>query len=96
MPPFALELARRGSSSEPGLCFRRGASHPAVLDDGVKNSEALLLVQTASVLHRPWTILQVYEALKQGKQLICVHVTGSGYDFNTVREFLTNVRRSGT
>ena len=36
-------------------------------------------MQTASVLHRPWTILQVYEALKQGKQLICVHVTGSGY-----------------
>ena len=67
-----------------------------LLDDGVKNSEALLLVQTASVLHRPWTIVQVYEALKQGKQLICVHVTGSGYDFNTVREFLTNVRRSAT
>jgi hypothetical protein len=63
-----------------------------LLDNGVKHSRALLLVQTAKCLHRPWTLLQVYEALRLGKPVICVHVAHGGYDFQTAKEFLADLR----
>jgi len=63
-----------------------------LLDDGVKHAEALLLVQTAGCLHRPWTLLQVYEAAKLKKPILCVHVAGSGYDFHTAKVYLRDMR----
>lgn len=62
-----------------------------LLDNGVKNSRALVLVQTANCLQRPWTLLQIFEALRLGKPVMCVHVANGGYDFPTAKEYLADL-----
>jgi hypothetical protein len=51
------------------------------LEQGVAHAEGILLLQTADVLRRPGTVLQIFEALRLGKTLTTVHVTGGGYDY---------------
>jgi len=63
-----------------------------LLDDGVRHAEALLLVQTAGCLHRPWTLMQVNEAARLKKPILCVHVAGSGYDFHSAKVYLRDMR----
>lgn len=62
-----------------------------LLDQGVGVSSALLLVQTANVLSRPWTLLQVYEALSLGIPVVCVYVEGAGYDFTQAQATLNQL-----
>jgi len=63
-----------------------------LLDNGVRQAEAVLVVQTANTLLRPLTVMQIYEALRIGKPLICVHVAGGGYDFRSAKETLKDLR----
>ena len=58
----------------------------------IELSEAVMLVQPASVLYRPWTLLQVYTALCLEKPLICVHVEQGGYDHFAAKQLLANLR----
>ena len=59
----------------------------------VEHSEAVMLIQTASVLYRPWTLLQLYTALCLSKPIICLHVDQGGYDHFAMRQLLENMRQ---
>ena len=65
----------------------------ALLDDGVGRSSGLLLVQTAAVMSRPGTLLQVHEALRLRKPVFTVVVSGGGYDFESVNAILERLQR---
>ena len=61
-----------------------------ILDDGLRNSEALLLVQTANVLYRPWVLLEIFCALLLRIPVIPVCIEGGGYDFQRAKTFLAS------
>eukprot|EP00966_Prymnesium_polylepis_P027704 640558-Prymnesium_polylepis.1 len=62
-----------------------------ILVNGVKCSEALVLLQTASVLTSPWVLLEICVAVKNNIPLVPVLVTGRGYDYDTAREILRDL-----
>ena len=63
-----------------------------VLTLGIGRSHALLLLLSGNVLARPWTLLQIYEAIRLERPLVCVEVQGRGYAHAEAREWLKNLR----
>ena len=49
--------------------------------DHVRESDVLLLVQTAEVLLRPWCILEIHTAVAEGIPIVAVALRGKQYDF---------------
>lgn len=69
----------------------------AIVTNGVRHSEALLLVQTRSVLSRPFVLLEVYTALKLGLPIVTLRIDaadhpGVGYDYEDAKAFLASLR----
>ena len=92
---LALQRALRGPVVEEAGAEVEGVHTRDDLDEllhAIERSEAVMLVQTASVLYRPWTLLQVYTALCLEKPLICVHVEQGGYDHFAAKQLLANLR----
>lgn len=58
---------------------------------GLARAEALLLLQTKSVLSRPWCLLEIDAALLQHKPIVCLCIDGGGYDFGEAKTFLNDL-----
>ena len=52
-----------------------------IIDQGLLCSEVVVVLLTANVLHRPWTLVQLYEAIRAGIPIVSVLIDGGGYDF---------------
>ena len=52
-----------------------------VIDGGVLRAEGMVVLLTATVLYRPFTLVQMYEAIRAGIPIVSVLVEGGGYDF---------------
>lgn len=61
------------------------------MTEGVANSACLLLVQTKSVLTRPWCLLEIFEAVRLSIPIVTVLIDGGGYDFAEAAHFLQNL-----
>ena len=61
---------------------------PRVLMDHVKDSDALLLIQSKEVLHRPWCLIALDAAITHGIPIVALTCVGKGYDFVTAADFL--------
>lgn len=75
----------------------RGSDARAKLDevfDAVATSKAFVLLLTAETLHRPWILLQAFEAILAQTPFICVRVEGGGYEFQVAQRFLSNLSSS--
>jgi len=59
-----------------------------ILDTGLARSDALLFLQTAGALSRPWCLLELYEAARQRIPILMLYVEGKGYDYTAARQFL--------
>jgi len=60
----------------------------ANLQEQVSRSSVLCLLQTGTVLTRPYVLVEVYTALKKNIPIVGVTVEGSGYDFEATAKFL--------
>ena len=65
-----------------------------LLDRGVLNSEAFILLLTRRTLHRPWTLIEAYEAIRAKRPFVTVAIEGGGYDFRAAANFLTTLATS--
>ena len=93
---LALQRVLRGPVVEEVGAEVQGVPTHDDLDElllAVEHSEAVMLIQTASVLYRPWTLLQLYTALCLSKPIICLHVDQGGYDHFAMRQLLENMRQ---
>jgi len=83
--------------------FERQMRHPVFLDatdafdleqilsDGVGRARALVLIQTQSVLRRPWVLLELFHALQLRRPIVCISIRGGGYDFAEAKSFLESL-----
>ena len=63
----------------------------ALLED-VKNSQCLVLFQTAGVLTRPWGLLELYTAVTGGVPIVCLNVKGpNAYDYGDALSYMTHI-----
>mmetsp|Transcript_21131 Transcript_21131/g.45962 ORF Transcript_21131/g.45962 Transcript_21131/m.45962 type:complete len:749 (+) Transcript_21131:79-2325(+) len=65
-----------------------------ILSAGVCHSDALVLVQTAGVLHRPWCLLEVYTAIRNRVPVLPLLIEGGGYNFDEARAHLADLGAS--
>lgn len=61
------------------------------LQQHVRDSEVLILVQSPTVLERPYCILELVTACDMGKPVVGVKLEGSSYDFAGAAAFLTHL-----
>jgi hypothetical protein len=59
-----------------------------IITNDLVNSECLVLMQTKRVLERPWVLMELCVALRLGLPIVCVNVTGLGYEFAGVKNYL--------
>ena len=59
---------------------------------GIYRSRALLLLLTEGALRRPSTLLQVYEAIRLHRPIVCVEVQGGGYSHAAAKEWLRELK----
>ena len=57
----------------------------------VCDSSALVVVQSAEILYRPWCLLEMYAAIESGVPIVALLCQGKGYDFGQATQFLTNL-----
>lgn len=67
-----------------------------IITHGIRRSRALVLVQTRSVLTRPFVLLEIYMALKLRLPIVPVTITeeghlGDGYAFEAAKKFLATL-----
>jgi hypothetical protein len=72
-------------------CFARPPQDLRKLLDHVRASSALVILQSAEVLHRPWCLLEMHAAIEAGIPIIAVAVSGRGYDFATATNLLLHL-----
>ena len=58
-----------------------------IVEEGVAHCECLLLLQTRGILHRPFCLLEILEAVRLGIPIVPVVIEGCGYDFDEARAF---------
>ena len=59
-----------------------------LFDDGVHQSDVLVLLATKSVLHRPWCLLEIHEAVTSSIPVVVISVAGGGFDFTEATTFI--------
>jgi len=72
-------------------CFfdgRDATDLTSILVEGLARSRSLLLLQTKSVLLRPWVLCECYVALRLNLPIVTVRVRDRGYDFDEARDLL--------
>jgi len=62
-----------------------------IITAGVLHSDALLLVQTQGVLTRPWCLLEIYAAIRNGVPVLPLNVEGGDYNFDEARMLLGDI-----
>ena len=55
------------------------------ISEGVAHCECLLLLQTKGILHRPFCLLEILEAVRLGIPIVPIAIEGCGYDFDEAR-----------
>jgi hypothetical protein len=63
----------------------------AGLPGHVRDSDVLVVLQSADVFERPWCLLEMLAAIDEDIPMVAVSVAGSGYDFATVFNFLNHL-----
>ena len=58
-----------------------------IISEGVAHCECLLLLQTRGILHRPFCLLEILEAVRLGIPIVPIAIEGCGYDFDEARAF---------
>jgi hypothetical protein len=61
------------------------------LEEHVRMSEVLVLLQTEKVLTRPWCVLELVTALDAGVPIVGLTLVGKGYDFAEAEHYLANI-----
>jgi hypothetical protein len=56
-----------------------------IISEGVAHCECLLLLQTKGILHRPFCLLEILEAVRLGIPIVPIAIEGCGYDFDAAR-----------
>ena len=56
-----------------------------IVEEGVAHCECLLLLQTRGILHRPFCLLEILEAVRLGIPIVPIVIEGCGYDFDEAR-----------
>ena len=59
--------------------------------ESVRDSSALVVLQSAEILYRPWCLLEMYAAIESGVPVVALNCQGKGYDFAQASQFLTNL-----
>jgi hypothetical protein len=59
--------------------------------DSVRDSDVLVIVQSAEVLTRPWCLLEMVAAVDVGVPIIAISVSGKGYNFAEATNLLTHL-----
>jgi hypothetical protein len=59
--------------------------------DSVRNSDVLVIVQSAEILTRPWCLLEMVAAVDAGVPMIAISVSGKGYNFATATNLLKHL-----
>ena len=54
-------------------------------------SRGVVLLQTKTVLRNPVRLLQLFEATRKCRPLVCVNVVGGGYDFEAAKSLLLSL-----
>eukprot|EP00966_Prymnesium_polylepis_P056162 1299217-Prymnesium_polylepis.1 len=63
----------------------------AILEQNVLKRKFLVLMLTKNVLTRPWVLLEVFWAIKEGTAIIPINVVGAGYDFGVGKKLLSDL-----
>ena len=62
-----------------------------LLLEHVRSSDVLVLLQTRSVLERPWVILELYTAITHGVPIVALNVANAfPYNYGAALDFLTH------
>jgi len=61
-----------------------------LINEGVNNSDSLVLLATKSVLTRPWCLLELLETKRNGIPVVIVQMANSGFTFERSRNFVEN------
>jgi hypothetical protein len=61
------------------------------LTDHVRDSDALVVIQSAAVLQRPWCLLELYTAIEANVPIVAVAIAGKGYDFAKAANLLKHL-----
>ena len=59
--------------------------------DSVRDSDVLVIVQSAEILTRPWCLLEMVAAVDAGVPMIAISVSGKGYNFAEATNLLTHL-----
>ena len=59
--------------------------------ESVRDSSALVVLQSAEILYRPWCLLEMWAAIESGVPVVALNCQGKGYDFPQASRFLTNL-----
>jgi hypothetical protein len=59
--------------------------------DSVRDSDVLVIVQSAEILTRPWCLLEMVAAVDAGVPIIAISVSGKGYNFAEATSLLTHL-----
>merc|ERR1712139_27181 len=62
-----------------------------LLLDHVRQSDVLVLFQTAEVLQRPYCILEINAAVKAQVPIVALNLRGKGYDFMKSMQFMRHL-----
>jgi hypothetical protein len=57
----------------------------------VKRADAVVVLQTRSVLLQPWLLCELFEACRGGVPLVTVHLRGGGYDHEHAKRCLAQL-----
>jgi hypothetical protein len=57
----------------------------------VRDSDVLVIVQSAEILTRPWCLLEMVAAVDAGVPMIAISVSGKGYNFADAAKLLTHL-----
>uniref|UniRef100_A0A7S4F2G1 TIR domain-containing protein n=2 Tax=Chrysotila carterae TaxID=13221 RepID=A0A7S4F2G1_CHRCT len=67
-----------------------------LIEDGLQQSDCLVLLLTKGVLTRPWCLLEIWEAVKRDIPIVPIVVSGRGYSVESARKTLCEMQEDPT
>ena len=91
--PLIVAAVEGGAEAEAGEAGADAhGARAAASAKSVAESDALLLLQTASTLTTPSVLLEVFVAVRLGLPIVPIRVVGKGYDFSAAKTLLADLR----